>query len=407
MGRRDFGSVRRLPSGRWQARYPDGTGLYRSMSFATRGDASRYLARTRTDMDRGDWFDPDAGHEALESYAARWLATRRVKGRPLAPRTRERYASLLPVHILPRLGQLPLSRLEAAVIRQWHASLSEAATPGPATVAKAYRLLHAILNTAVVEQKLPRNPCMIPGASAETSAERPIATIDQVYDLADAVGDRWRCLVLLATFCGLRFGELAGLTRGDIDLGRAIVVVSKDLDELDGGRLQPGDVKSSASRRIVSIPEVLLEEVHHHLDTFAATGPKGAVFVGPAGGRLRRTNFRKYSWIPATRMVGVEGLRFHDLRHTGNTLAASTGASTRELMARMGHASARAALIYQHATRERDAVIASALSDLIGTRAQPGWRQTSRRRSAETPWKTRIVRDGRGVRRALARSTRR
>lgn len=254
MGRRDFGSVRRLPSGRWQARYPDGSGAYRSKSFPTRGDASRHLARIRTDMDRGDWFDPDAGREALESYAARWLATRRVKGRPLAPRTKERYASLLRVHILPSLGHLPLSRLEAAVIRKWHSSLSEAATPGPATVAKAYRLLHAILNTAVVEQKLPRNPCMIPGASAETSAERPIATIDQVHELADTVGDRWRALVLLATFCGLRFGELAGLTREDIDLDLAIVVVRKDLDELDGGHLQPGDVKSAASRRIVSIP---------------------------------------------------------------------------------------------------------------------------------------------------------
>jgi integrase len=368
MGRRDFGSVRRLPSGRWQARYPDGSGTYRSKSFPTRGDASRHLARIRTDMDRGDWFDPDAGREALESYSTRWLTTRRVKGRPLAPRTKERYASILRVHIVPTLGQLPLSRLETPVIRQWHSSLSEAATPGPATVAKAYRLLHAILNTAVVEQKIPRNPCMIPGASAESSSERPIATVDQVYELAEAVGDRWRSLVLLATFCGLRFGELAGLTREDIDLDRAILAVRKDLDELDGGHLQPGDVKSAASRRIVSIPEALLEEIRHHIEAFAAEGPKGAVFVGRAGGRLRRTNFRKHSWIPATRAVGIEGLRFHDLRHTGNTLAAATGASTRELMARMGHASARAALIYQHATRERDALIASALSDVIDAR---------------------------------------
>jgi integrase len=130
------------------------------------------------------------------------------------------------------------------------------------------------------------------------------------------------------------------------------------------------DVKTAASRRIVSIPAALIEEVRHHLDTFAAVGQQGAVFVGRAGGRLRRTNFRKYSWIPATQAVGVDGVRFHDLRHTGNTLAASTGASTRELMARMGHASARAALIHQHATRERDAVIASALSDVIDARVR-------------------------------------
>jgi integrase len=221
---------------------------------------------------------------------------------------------------------------------------------------------------------------MIPGASVETNPERPIATIDQVYALAEAVGERWRALVLLGTFCGLRFGELAGLTRANVDLELAVVVVRADLDELDGGRLQPGEVKSAASRRTVSIPTAMLDEVRHHLDTYAEARTDGSVFVGPAGGRLRRSNFRKQVWLPATRTVGLDGLRFHDLRHTGNTLAASTGASTRELMARMGHASSRAALIYQHATRDRDATIAAALSELITSQAEPhrtrpgGWR---------------------------------
>jgi integrase len=160
--------------------------------------------------------------------------------------------------------------------------------------------------------------------------------------------------------------------------------VRADLDELDGGQLQPGDVKSEASRRVVSIPEALMDDIRRHLDKYAAPGTQGAVFVGPSGGRLRRGNFRKQVWLPATDAVGLEGMRFHDLRHTGNTLAATTGASTRELMARMGHASARAALIYQHATRDRDAKIAAALSELITAdvtlhRPRPtGWRQEKR-----------------------------
>lgn len=366
-GRRDFGSVRRLPSGRWQARYRDGSGVARSRTFPTRGDASRHLARIRTDIDRGDWFDPEAGRQLLQTYAEAWLSKRRVRGRRLAPRTSERYRALLRVHILPVLGHLPLSRLDPPAVRRWHATLLEAGVPGPATVAKAYRLLHAICSSAVVEQKIARNPCLIPGASIETNPERPIASLDQVYALAEAVGERWRALVLLGTFCGLRFGELAGLTRANVDLELG-VVVHADLDELDGGRLQPGEVKSAASRRTVSIPAALFDEIRHHLDTYAQPGAEGPVFVGPGGGRLRRSNFRKQVWLPATRAAGLDGLRFHDLRHTGNTLAASTGASTRELMARMGHASARAALIYQHATRDRDAVIAAALSDLIATR---------------------------------------
>jgi integrase len=102
-----------------------------------------------------------------------------------------------------------------------------------------------------------------------------------------------------------------------------------------------------------------------HLSQFAEPTPTGWVFVGAAGGRLRRSNFRKV-WVAAVREAGfTEGFRFHDLRHTGNTLAAATGASTKELMSRMGHASPRAALIYQHATHDRDAVIAAALSDLV------------------------------------------
>jgi integrase len=115
----------------------------------------------------------------------------------------------------------------------------------------------------------------------------------------------------------------------------------------------------------MAIPAVIIPDLENHLGKYAESGRGGLVFVGPKGGQLRRGNFRRSVWHPATETVGVIGLRFHDLRHTGNTLAAATGASTRELMARMGHASSRAALIYQHATRDRDAAIAAALSDLV------------------------------------------
>ena len=92
------------------------------------------------------------------------------------------------------------------------------------------------------------------------------------------------------------------------------------------------------------------------------------VFVGPQGGRLRRSNFRNI-WIKACVGAGLPDLHLHDLRHTGNTMAAATGASLRELMERMGHSSTRAALIYQHATRERDEAIAAAMGQvLVSTR---------------------------------------
>lgn len=371
MGRRDFGNVRKLPSGRWQARYYDTSGLRHAKSFATKADAGRFLAGSRADLDRGDWFNPQAGEISLAAYATQWLGNRRVRGHPLAPRTRERYGSILQTHILPTLGEVELRHLTVAAIRAWYGRLTASGAPGPATLAKTYRLLHAICATAVYDELMARNPCTIPGASVESSPERPIATMAEVNDLAAAVPARYRAMVLLATFCGLRFGEIAGLRRNRLDLLHARVAVVEDLDELDDGKLQRGEVKSEASRRVVSIPAAIVPELQEHLGRFAEPGSTGLIFVAAKGGRLRRSNFRTV-WVTAVRRAGLsEGFRFHDLRHTGNTLAAATGASTKELMARMGHASPRAALIYQHATRDRDAAIAAALSDLVTNAASP------------------------------------
>ncbi len=217
-GRRDFGTVRLLGTGRYQARYVDRSGRRHARSFATKGDATRFLAGARVDLDRGDWVDPKAGQLTFEAYASTWLAERRVKGRPISPRTRERYASLLQVRINPALGKIQLRFLEPADVRRWHAVLLATEGVGPSTVAKAYRLVHAVCASAVAEEELVRNPCAIPGASAESHEERPVATVSQVYAIADQLGDRWRTLVLTATFCGLRFGELAGLTVERVDL---------------------------------------------------------------------------------------------------------------------------------------------------------------------------------------------
>jgi integrase len=101
------------------------------------------------------------------------------------------------------------------------------------------------------------------------------------------------------------------------------------------------------------------------------SGADSLVFVGPKGGRLRRSNFREI-WIIARDGAGLPGLHLHDLRHTGNTMAAATGASLRELMERMGHSSPRAALIYQHATRERDETIAAAMGEVFASSRRKG-----------------------------------
>ncbi len=369
MSRRDFGSVRRRDNGRWQARYRDKSGRVHSRLFATRSDAARFLAGIRADLDRGDWFDPTAGQETFTTYATRWLETRRVRGRPLAPRTRELYKWLLKRHVTPYLGNKELRHLSAGDIREWHAGLLASSGPGAVTAAKCYRLVRAICNSAVADEELSRSPCTIRGAGQESSAERPVLSIPEIYELATAVGERWKALVLLAAFCGLRFGELAALTREQLDLLHATVTVSASLSELPGGIRHIGPPKSEAGMRVVAIPKAIVAELTEHVALYSEPGPGGLVFSGPKGGALRNANFGRSVWRPAVDSVGRQGLHFHDLRHTGNTLAAATGASLRELMARMGHASPEAALRYQHATSDRDAVIAAALSELVNQTA--------------------------------------
>jgi integrase len=115
----------------------------------------------------------------------------------------------------------------------------------------------------------------------------------------------------------------------------------------------------------VAFPEEIVPEISWHLDRFAEPGERGFVFVGPKGGKLRRSNFHKSVWTKARAAVGMPELRFHDLRHTGGTLSAASGATLKELMARLGHSSVRAAMIYQHATPDRDQAIAKALGAFV------------------------------------------
>ncbi len=360
MSRSRWGSVRKLPSGRFQARYcVDLVWHTGPTTFRTKREADAFLATVRTDVERGSWIDPDAGKTKFEAYAARWLAERPQ----LRPRTRELYEGQLRLHILPVFGEVELGEISPSRVRRWRADMISAGQPGASTIAKCYRLLHAVLATAVEDGIIVRNPCVVKGASTERPAERPVASIQQVFDLADAIAPEFRAAVLLATFCGLRLGEIRALRRRHLDLRMCTVRVEEQYQELVDGTLVLGPPKTDAGVRTVAIPKVIIPELERQLEA-VEHGRDALLFTTASGAPMRRATLYT-AWKRATKATGAEGLRFHDLRHTGNTLAATTGASTKELMSRMGHASARAALIYQHATQDRDAAIADSLSSMI------------------------------------------
>ncbi|ORT47457.1 site-specific integrase [Frankia sp. KB5] len=363
--RRRFGSIRRRESGRYQVRYPGPDGQPRTApdTFARKSDAERYLTLVEGQILRGEWIDPDRGKVTLADYGMRWIGQRAT----LRPSTVGLYTGLFTRHIKPDLGGVPIGRLTTPMVREWRAALLDKGV-SVGTAAKAYRLLRAILMTAVREDELIRtNPCRIPGADQEHAPERPVLSVPQVFALADKFDRRFRTLILVTTFASLRWGEVTALQRRDVDIENGTVRVRHAMVELRGQGVVLGPPKSRAGVRTVSLPAALLPDVKAHLEEYVGDDPASFVFTGPKGAVLRRGNFRSLvKWADLVTAIGVPGLHFHDLRHTGNVLAARTpGASLRDLMTRMGQDSSRAALIYQHASTEADTAIADAVSALV------------------------------------------
>lgn len=354
--RREFGTTRKLPSGRWQARYigPDGQRHTAPETFETKSDAQEWLNLTRADIERDVWRDPDAGAVNFEKYALRWK-----EERGLAPTTLDRYDGLLRLHILPTFGGKDLDEITPPSVRTWRAERLKAT--GATTVAKSYRLLKAILQTAVDDDLLRSNPCRIKGAGKEEADERPTATIEQVFDLADAMGPRWRLMVLLGAFASLRPEELAELRRRSVDLAACSLRITQASPELTNGRRVTGDPKTRAGKRTVYLPDFMLPELRRHMQWFAEKEVDGLLFIGEKGAPFRRSTFGR-KWRKARTKVGMpENFRFYDLRHTGNTLAADTGAKLKDLMVRAGQSSERAQLIYQHSTAKHQRRLAQGI----------------------------------------------
>jgi integrase len=187
--RRRFGAVRELPSGQWQARYRGPDGIFRpaDKTSPTKTDAEVWLTTKEAEILNGEWINPDAGKVLLSDYGTTW-----IEERPnLRPKTVRLYGYLLRRHIKPHFKDKTVAEIKEAHIRRWRKNLLDSDVSA-VTTAKAYRLLKAILNTAVDDGIIKRNPCRIKGAGQEESAERPVLTITEVYALAEAIDQRYR-----------------------------------------------------------------------------------------------------------------------------------------------------------------------------------------------------------------------
>lgn len=270
---RTSGRQRRVDSasGRWQARYRvEGERIAATTTFRTKRDAEAYLATVRADMERGPWINPSAGRITLHEYATTWLEQRPN----IRPRTREGYESQLRRHIFPVLGDTELAKITPRQVRAWNSAMVRSDTTGRTTAAKYYRLLRTILSTAVMDELLVKDPCVINGAGVEKTPGRPVATIDQVYEIAGAIEPRYRALVLTATFTGLRLGELRALTRERADLLHGRIKVVEQYQNLRNGTLLLCPPTSDAGVQTVAIPAIFTPELEAHLATSTRPSPR-------------------------------------------------------------------------------------------------------------------------------------
>lgn len=374
--RRGFGRIRQCqPSGRYQASYagPDDR-LYKAPeTFDAREDAEAWLADRRREIDRELWSPPATVEQKatkrkadlkFRQYSDTWLETRTVRGRPLRPRTKAHYRTLLDDHILPTFGTKPVRDISMTSVDRWYA---KTAVDKPTTRAHCYSLLKTILETARTRDRIiEANPCAIRGAGSTERVIKPKpATLEQLEIIVGEMPENLKLMVLLGAWCAMRFGELVELRRRDVDVEDGVVRIRRAAVRVDGG-WEEGDPKSDAGKRDVAIPPHLLPAVKDHLAKHVDKQQTSLLFPPKNGGRHLQPSTLNRHYSKARAKAKRTDLRFHDLRHSGAVMAAQTGATLAELMARLGHSTPQAAMRYQHAAAGRDAEIAAAMSNKAG-----------------------------------------
>jgi integrase len=354
--RRAFGQLRQLPSGRWQAAYtgPDGNRHKAPRTYAVEDDAIGWLNIERRKIDLGTWGAVERSDGiTLRTYAGRWLEQRHLR-----PRTKQHYESMLNRLILPDLGDVKMVALTPAEVRQWHAELG---TAHPTRNAHAYALLHAVCATAVQDEVLDANPCRI-RAAMQTKRRREVDMLApaQVDRLAAKMPAELRASVVLAAWCGLRWGETSELRRTDVSKDASVLRVRRAVT-YRSGVFTVGEPKTSAGVRDVAVPPHIRPMIKAHLRSHVGRSPDALLFPGEGGGHLRADLYRTH-WEKARAAIKKPNLRVHDLRHVGAVLAAQSGATTAELMHRLGHTTPQMALRYQHVAEGRDAELAARMS---------------------------------------------
>ena len=356
-------SINKTDRGTWTVRWRQLNGQGRKRTFRRRVDAEAFRTEIEAGKLRGETINPKLGRTPFAQWCDEWL-TGRISQRAS---TRARDEASVRNHIKPRFGHLALGGIEPSDIRAWINDLSQ--TLSPATVRKAYQLLAACLQVAVDDGLIGKTPCRNIELPRIESSEPMFLSVDEIGRLVGCLPLRHRAIVLTAAFTGLRWGELSALRISDLELLRRRLTVNQTAVRA-GGTISFGPPKTAASRRTVSLPPVLVEVLAEHLQRFPSDG--GFVFTGEKGAVLRSTNFRRRVWLPAVEEAGLDGLRFHDLRHSHAALLIAAGEHVKVIQSRLGHASAKITLdTYGHLFEGLDESAADRLNQAVSEARVP------------------------------------
>jgi integrase len=324
----------------WKVRYRDPDRVERARTFDRKIDAENFASSIETDILRGDYVDPRAGHVPLEEWAKKWAGGLTVK-----PKTKATYESLLRSRVLPVFGNRRLSQLRRSDIQEWIAAMLEEGL-SPSRARQAVIVLRLMLDAAVDDRLIARNPAdriKLPKIAHKEAEYFDPAVADQ---LIAAVPAEYRLLFKILAILGLRYGEAVALRRRHVDFLRRRIRVEESMVEVSG-KLVFGPTKSHAER-LIPIPPSLLSELQAHLETIDAD-PETLLFTGEKGGPLRYRFAYMDVWRPALAKLKMPVVGMHALRHSAAARMISAGASPKAVQSIMGHRSAAFTLtVYGH-----------------------------------------------------------
>lgn len=373
--RANFGSVRQLASGRWQARYPDEQGIPMNgpRTFETSDEAWTHIAEVKTQRNRNVYTDYRKGERLLVDYAREWIENGGSRGR-LAVRTRDLYSDIIERQIAPSIGKMAIGSITKATVRSWYTATSKelakrAAEPrkngkertatGATRLRQSYTLLKSIMNTALGDGLIGVNPCAISGAGTAASPKRQFMSVQEFALILAAHPERLRAPLLLAVTAHLRPGELVALERRDLDLVAGTLTIERQHVKPRYDAVQVTETKTGTERTI-DLPDIALSTMRSYLAARPKALPRTPLFTREDGSALTVHGLEQ-QWVKARERVGLPQHTLYSTKHTGLTLAAQRGATGEELMAIAGHKTRAAADAYQLFAKERGRVIADGL----------------------------------------------